>query len=66
MSEQVYNAYRAIQLNNMKDAILLEKIDEDKMCHRLDCQCDCDLEHDKCRQTACAWRIEGWLRSSGA
>lgn len=32
-------------------------------CYKLDCQCDCKLEHKKCRQTACNWRVERWLES---
>ena len=35
--------------------------DKEMMCYKLDCQCDCDLEHKKCRQTACDWRIERML-----
>jgi len=31
-------------------------------CYKLDCMCDCELEHEKCSQTMCQWRIEKLLK----
>lgn len=30
-------------------------------CEYLDCQCECDKSHKKCKQTMCDWRKEKLL-----